>query len=104
MARIIKTLAVYILSNRLFSKPYGDLSDAPVLAGRVLLEQSLKVFFLVDIMQYFADFASAYSHLPLCVLAMFLHRFAPGLSPLQEFFCQVNARCRNLAWLPFVHF
>jgi hypothetical protein len=104
VARIIKALAIYILSNRLFSKPYGDLSDAPVLAGRVLLEQSLIVFFLGDIIQYYADVVSALSHLLLSVLAMLLHRCAPGLSPLQDFFCQENARCRNLAWLPFVHF
>ena len=104
MARIIKPLAIYILSNRLFSKPDGDLGDAPVLAGRELLEQSLIVFFLGDIIQYYADVVSALSHLLLSVLAMLLHRCAPGLSPLQDFFCQENARCGNLAGLPLVHF
>lgn len=104
MARLIKANAIFILSNRFLSQPDGDLGDAPVLAGRELLEQGFIVFFLGDIIQYYADVVSAFSYLLLPVLAVLLHRCAPGFSPFQDFFGQENACCRNLARLPPVHF
>jgi len=104
VAGLVEALYIFILSHRLFSQPDGNLGDAPVLAGRILLEQSFVVLFLCDIIQYYADIVSALSHLLLPVLAMFLHRCAPGLGPFQNFFCQKNACGRNLARLPLVHF
>jgi len=104
VAGLIEALSIFILGHRLFSQPDGNLGDAPVLDGRVLLEQSFIVLFLRDIIQYYADIVSALSHLLLPVFAMLLHRCTPGLGPFQNFFSQKNACGRDLARLPLVHF
>jgi len=104
VAGFVEAFSIFILGHRLFSQPDGNLGDAPVLDGRVLLEQSFIVLFLRDIIQYYADVVSALSHLLLSVLAMFLHRCAPGLGSFQNFFGQKNACGRDLARLPLVHF